>query len=166
MAIRLDYNHTDTPVSGVTSLSLPISILNYGKDFRVKVDEPTEGVITNMTSPLGQVETIRTGISYIQDVYKNTGIDQRLRYPTRRGISIVGQVNDVWSLLDDTDTTYRVDLPVSCHIVFKIPECPQISASDIKYLIGRCISTLMETGEVSVERIKALTRGSLLPKEL
>lgn len=166
MAKSVLYNRTDTPISGVTELTIPIGLVNYGADFRVRSDEPGEAVITNLTSPIDRPEKYRFAMNEIKDIYRNTGIDTTLYSPSRRGASVLCQLTDVWTVVDSADPSYEVALPIEGHIVLKLPANENITADMVKGFIGRLISGLFETGTVNSGRLKSLLRGSLLPLDL
>lgn len=166
MTKSLAQNHTDTAVSGVTSLNLPISVLNYAADFRVKSDEPGEAIITNLTSPIDCPEQLRFCMSDVKDIYKSSGIDASLWAPSKRGVTILTQLTDVWTVTDSTDSSYRVDLPIEGHLVLKIPANELVTADMIKAFAGRVCSGLFNTGVIDSDRLKSMIRGSLLPKDL
>lgn len=167
MAKTVHKNYVDTPVSGVSSLSLGIDVLNFGADFRVKEDEPNEAIITNMTSPIDRPETLRYALSTVADVYKGTGIDVAYRSPSSKGLSLVCQLADIYSLYDETvDDPKEQYLPIQGHIVLKMPCNDAIDAAAIKSFLGRLVAGLFSTGVVDDTRLAALFRGSLLPKDI
>lgn len=163
MAKQLSYGYTDTPVSGVTTLTLPRSVVNFGADYRVREDEPDNAVLTNLTAPQGQPERFRWGYSEVADVYKGTDIEPALRTQMKRGVQVLCQLTETWNVTDTEDATYNVALPVSAHIVLKIPNSTVITAANVEYLVGRLVSGLFETGSTTDERLVALLRGSLIP---
>lgn len=157
----------DTPISGVTSLTFPRAILNIGKDFRVKSSQPgKEIVLTNVTSPIDRPEKIRVAYTDIANIYSGTGIEASLAAPTKRGISILVQETNVVSVTDSTDPDYRIDLPVSYHLVIKVPASEHINASDVQAGLGRLLSSLFDSGISTDTRLEAILRGSLTPTEL
>lgn len=166
MAKSVVKNYTDTPISGVTSLTLPISVVNFGKDFRVKSDEPGEAILTNLTSPIDRPEKFRFAMSDIKDIYKNSGIDANLYSPSRRGVSVLVQLTDTYSVSDSVDTKYDVALPMEAHLVIKVPSNELITSQMIQDFVGRLTSGLFESGVVNTNRIKSLFRGSLIPTDL
>lgn len=168
MTKSLSLNRTDTTVSGVPSLSLPMSVLNFAADFRVKdSDSKKETIITNMTSPIDRPETIRIGVSEIKNVYTGTGIDPSVMSPSKKGVSIVCQIKGTWTVTDSVDASYRVDLPVEAHIVMKIPAHELITADVTKAWVGRMAAGLVEnTGLADSTRLNSLLRGSLLPSDM
>lgn len=166
MAKTLNLNYTDTAISGISSLNLPLSVVNFPVDFRVKVDDPGEAIVTNLTSPIERPETFRFAITEIRDVYKNTSIDANVAAPTRRGVSILCQLNDVYSITDSSDATYQVNLPMQGHIVLKIPSNDLITADVMKTFLGRLVDGLFNSGVVSSGRLASLARGSLLPDNM
>jgi len=166
MAKSVVYNRTDTPISGVTELSIPIGLVNFGADFRIRTNEPGEAVITNITSPIDRPEKYRFAMNEIRDVYRNTGIDTTLYSPSKRGASVLCQLTDVWTVVDSADPSYEVALPLEGHIVLKLPANENITADMVKAFVGRLVSGLFETGVTSSGRIRTLLRGSLLPQDL
>lgn len=167
MAKSLHKNYVDSGVPGVTSLSLGLDILNFGADYRVRVDEPNEVIITNMTSPIDRPETIRYALSTVADVYKGTGIDVAYRSPSSKGLSLVCQLSDIYNLYDETvDDPREQYLPIQGHIVLKMPSNDAIDAATIKSFLGRLVAGLFGTGVVDDSRLAALFRGSLLPTDM
>jgi len=166
MSKTVSTNYTDTAISGVTSLTFPRGLVNFGADWKVKEQEPTEAIVTNLTSPLSFPEKMRFCSSEVADVYKGAGIDPSLYAPSRRGVSILSQVTEVWTVNDSTDATYQVALPVSAHLVIKVPNNENITPAMVQTLVGRLISGLFETGKTETTRLAALLRGSLIPSDL
>lgn len=159
--------YTDTPVAGVTELAFPRQVLNFNKDYRAKTDSSSkEIVLVNLTSPLDRPEKIRIAHSDIANVYSNSGIDASLSAPTKRGVSILCQETNVVSITDATDPDYRIDLPVSYHLVIKVPASEFISATEVQEGLGRLLSSLFDTGSDELSRLEAILRGSLEPADL
>jgi len=166
MAKSILYNRTDTPVSGVTSLSIPIGVLNFGADWAVRSELPGEVILTNLTSPIDRPEKFRFAMSDIKDIYRNTGIDSTLYAPSKRGSSVLCQLIDTWTVVDSADPSYEVALPVEGHIVMKIPANELVTADMVIAFIGRLIDGLFNTGVTDGNRLKAMLRGSLLPTDM
>lgn len=167
MAKQKSMGYIDTPISGVTSLTFPRAVLNCAKDFRVKSNQPgKEVVLTNITSPIDRPERIRIAYSDLTNIYSGTGIDASVFAPTKRGVSVLAQVTDVISVTDDLNPDFRIDLPVSYHLVIKVPASEFITAADINTGIGRLLSSLFDSGVSTTSRLEAILRGSLVPTEL
>lgn len=166
MAIVVNQNHTDTPVSGVTTLSLPRAIINYKADYCVMTDTPGEAVISNKTSPVDAPERIRFAMSTVKDVYQNTDIDPGTVSPSKRGSQILVQLTEVWTKSDATLPSYKINLPVSGHIVLKVPNDSDLTADMLISFLGRLVSGLYETGSSTNPRLNALLRGSMIPADL
>lgn len=166
MGKTVNKNVTDTAISGVSALDLSRGLVNYGADFRTKQNDPQEAVVVNMTSPLSFPEKFRFGRTEIANVYKGTGIDPAFYPPSRQGLQLLVQLSDTWTVTDSTDPTYQIALPVSAHMIIKVPNSEFISAADVEGLVGRLVSGLYETGSETTERLSALMRGSLLPKDI
>lgn len=166
MAKQISTNYVDTAISGVSSLPFPRGLVNFGADWKVKVNEPEEAVLTNLTSPTSYPEKLRVGVSDVADVYKGAGLDPGVYAPSRRGISVLGQLTEVWTVTDSVDATYQVALPVSAHLVIKVPNNENVTPAMVQTLIGRLVSGLYETGATDTIRLSALLRGSLIPSDL
>lgn len=166
MTKTISWGHTDTPVDGVSTLSLARPVINFNEDFRVKAEKSGEVVLVNLTTPLDRPEQIRIATSDIKDVYMSTDIDPSVYAPSKRGVSILAQITDTLSVNDSTDADFRVDLPVSAHLVIKVPASEYISADKVEALVARLISSLYETGSNQATRLDSLLRGSLVPRDI
>lgn len=166
MAKSVKLNYTDTPINGVSSLKLTRGLVNYRADFKIKETTPDNSVVTNLTSPISFPERHHFGVTEVGDVYKGTGIDPNLFAPSRRGVSLFGKVTEVWTVEDSVDASYQVALPVSCHVVIRVPNHELITPAMVEALLGRTVSTLYETGSEATTRIASMLRGSMLPSDL
>lgn len=165
MAQSFGYQDTTT-----TKLQVPVPTLSYAKDFSVKSETPTEVVLTNTTSPLDQPETLRFAIQNISNIYSGTGIDPAMASVTKRGVSLVVQLNDILRITPDADAadcccTAVTDLPISTHIVIRTPLNSNISADTILSVVERNIAALFD-GKVASDRLNAMLRGALKPSSM
>lgn len=163
MSKAISVGYTDT-IAVAKDVSFPD--LDWGVDFTPKTTKDGLAILTNITSPLDRPENFRFAYSEIANVYEGSKVDPSYLGTSKRGVSVLCQVTDIYSLTETTDPTYRVDLPVSAHIVLRIPACEYITADMVKALAVRAVSGLFGTGEVSSARIASLLRGSLVPAEL
>lgn len=163
MTKSIELNRTDTAISGVSALNLPMAVLNFPVDFTIRDRGPKEAILTNLTSPLGCAETIRFAVNDIANIYKGTNIDPTLWATTKHGVNVLAQVNDIWSIVDSTNATFRQDIPFSAHIVLKVPDCGLITADMLKTSVGRLADALFNSGVVTSERLGALAKGALIP---
>lgn len=167
MAKVIIKGYTDTAVEGVSSLTFPRAILNIDKDFRVKSNNNgKEVVLTNITSPIDRPENIRLAYTDIANIYNGTGIEPSVASPTKKGVSVLAQVTDVISVTDSADVDYRIDLPLSAHLVLKVPASEHVTSAQVQEVIGRLLSSLFDTGSTTGSRLEAILRGSLVPTEL
>lgn len=149
----------------VMDKTLAIAGFKYPDEFRVKSESPDEAILVNVTSPMDRLEKLRFAYSEVADVYKNTSIDSSVAAASKRGVQILAQASETWSLTDAADPEYRVDLPVTAHIVVKVPACEYISETDILELLGRTVGGLYD-GTTAQWRLSDLVRGALVPKGL
>lgn len=166
MTREINQGFNDTPIDGVSSLNFPRGLVNFQADFREKTTSPTEVVLTNLSSPIDRPETIRLARTEVADVYKNTQIAPAVMAPSKRGVNLLAQVNETVLVTDSTDADFMQLLPISAHLVVKVPASEYIDASMVQTLLGRLISALYDTGSTDESRLAALLRGSLTPKGL
>lgn len=166
MTKQLIFNRTDTAISGVSSLALPLAVLNLPVDFVVKSRNAKDVTLSNITSPLGAVETIRFAVNDVANVYTGSSIQPTLWATSKHGVSVLAQINEIFSITDTVDATFRQDLPMSAHIVLKVPDSEFMTGDLLKAIVGRLADTLFNAGVVTSERLAALTRGSLLPQDV
>jgi hypothetical protein len=166
MAKTTNLGYTDTPVEGNPILKFDRPAINFKADFRVKSNGGKEVVLTNITSPIDRPENIRIAYTDVANIYGGTGIDPSIAAPTKRGISLLTQITDVVSVTDSNDADYRVDLPISAHLVLKLPASEFITAQTVTTIIGRLLSAYYDTGSESPSRLESILRGSLVPTEL
>lgn len=166
MAKNLSVNYTDSPISGGTTLSMTVPSLNYTSDFRVTTDDPGECRMTNLTSPLDMPERFRLAFQPVNDVYRNSGIDPTLYYQTRKGVQVLCQLTDVYSVTDSADASYLALLPIKSHIVVQIPTNDLITASVVKDHVLRTFGGMFNARESIDARLKSILRGALVPTGL
>lgn len=166
MTKALSVNYTDTAISGVTSLNFARGLVNFGADFKVKSDEPGEVILTNLTSPVVYPEKMRISASDVANVYTGSSIEPSLYAPTKRGTSLLVQLTEIWKVTDTAVPEMEIALPVSAHIVIKVPNHELVTPAAVETLVGRLISGLYETGSTTPTRLTALLRGSLKPSDI
>lgn len=148
-----------------TTKNLALPDLSYATDFAVIKDDASEVVISNTTSPLDQPETIRFALTSVQDIYSGTGIEPSYRAVTKRGESLLVQVNDILRVTDENGQIVY-DLPISCHLVLKVPLNEYVTADVALSVAKRNISALFDTGSVTSARLNQLLRSSLKPSTM
>lgn len=158
--------YVDTPIAGNPTLSLPLAPVNFPADFAVVSDVPGEVQVTNTTCPTDRPEKFRFAYSEVKDVFKGTGIDPNLFTPSRYGASVLVQLTDIYSITDSVDPKYQAALPLSGHIVLKVPNNQLLTGEMIKAFLGRLSDGVFNTGVTDTIRLQSLLRGSLKPKGL
>lgn len=166
MAKIISTGYIDSAISGVTSLPFARALINFVQDFRVKENTPANAIAVNLTSPVDRTEKFQWAYTEVKDTYANTGIDASAYAASRKGIKVLCKVSDIWSVTDTVDADYRVDLPVSAHIVLTLPQSEYITSDMLLTLTARAVSGLFDTGSLTTERISGLVKGSLLPTGL
>lgn len=160
------FGYTDTAPTGGATKTLTRPNLNYATDYAKVEDSENKCVLTNLTSPYDQPESMRFELADIKNIYNGTSIDPSVYAASRAGISLVCQVNDILRVTDTENSTFQVDLPISVHFVIKMPKSQYITASDIEKVVARCVASMYDTDSVGTSRLDALVRGSMVPSTL
>jgi hypothetical protein len=159
-----NYATTDTSISTETTLAIAVPV--FSQDFVKRETRANEAVISNLTSPLGAVETVRFAYQRVANIYKGTGIEPAMYSPTKTGFSVLAQVNDIL-VVTDSDTALQTYLPFSAHLVLRGPQHAAIQGSHLVSMLQRLCSMLYEQSATSPEsRLLALSRGAVLPRAL
>lgn len=166
MAKSVSVGYTDTPIPGAPVLNLLRGSVNFGADFRVKEASPKEAILTNLTSPVDRPERFRISVSDIANIYSGSDIDPSVYAPSKRGVSVLVQLTETLSVTDSAAPAFRIDMPISAHLVLKIPASEDITPAMVQTFVARLASGLYETGLTSTVRYQSLLRGSLLPADL
>lgn len=166
MTKSVSVGYTDTAIAGNPVLNLLRGSVNFGADFRVKSEAPNEVVLVNLTSPVDRPEKFRFSYSDVANIYSGTDVDPSVYAPSKRGVSILCQLTETLSVTDSVDPTYRVDLPVSAHLVLKLPANENITAAMLQTIVARMASGLYATGLTTTSRIESMVRGSLKPSDV
>lgn len=166
MATNCHWPYKDTAISGGAEPAFKQTPLNFSADFAKLETKANQAIITNSTSPLDRPETIRYAFTTVANIYSKTGIDPSYYGPSRKGFSILAQVNDNLSVTDDV-TKKTIVLPLSAHIVMKGACHEAINGEMMTILLKRLIGALCEQGAATPDaRLNSLIRGALLPKVL
>lgn len=167
MASTTTFGYTDTVQ---TPKNIAVPDLSYVQDFAIVRDTPDEVILTNRTCPIDQPETIRFGYQGIANVYANTGIDPAYTSVTKRGVSLVLQVNDILRVTEQSadggTTLSTVDLPISSHLVVRAPLNQYVTSNLVMQVVKRAISSLFATGKTDDSRLNALLRHALAPDNM
>lgn len=166
MAKTSSFGYT-APASTIT-ISVPkLDWTQFSSDNRKQ--KSGELILQNTTSPLDQPETIRWAIENIGNVYNGTDIPTTNRSITTRGVSLVIQVNDILRVSDESDPECccgngAFDLPISTHIVVRVPLNQYVTAEKAMEVLKRDLAAVYN-GADSPDFLNQLLRGSLNPKE-
>lgn len=166
MAKTTSFGYTDTAPAGGATKTLTRPNLNYAANYSVTVNTDNKAVITNLTTPVDQPETIRWQATNIANIYDSSTIDPSVYATSKQGISLVAQVNSILRVTDSVDPTFQVDLPISVHMVVKLPKSQYITSANLEMAIARCVAAYYETDSTGTTRLDKLVRGSMLPSTI
>lgn len=123
-------------------------------------DEPGETIYTNIAGALDQPNTIRCAAAPIADIFRGAPVDP-ITDQTVDGLSILVQVNEAWKVNDSANTSFvPYYLPVSAHMVLKVPVNEYVTAAAVVGLITRLAGAPMRAaGDNMSVAISKLLRG-------
>lgn len=165
MARSIDYGYTPT-VSQTRTVAL--HDIDFATNFAKDDDSANEAVVTNINAPVARPSTFRFLTESVSNVYNDTKIDPALRSDkVRRGRKVLVTKRDVWKLTDSADASFEVALPVSGNLTLRVPNCEDITASDLfKFVMDLVSAAFQETGTADGTRIIELLRGVELPSSM
>lgn len=164
MSKSISWNHSDTTVTAVGAFT-PDS-LNYAANFAKREGKDSDITLVNTTGPADRAETVRYAVSRINNVYSGTSVDPSAFSTSKRGASVLVQINDILSVTEST-SALRYDLPISAHLVVKTPLDEVITAEVLTHIVQRLIgATYEQSGKTVGERLAKLIRGAVTPGAL
>jgi len=165
MAKTVNLHIADTPIEGgPSSLSVDLPAINWPKDWSKVKDVSGSATLSYKPAPFDAPQTAIFAVSKIANVYTGTPVDPSYQLPFKRGMSVLCQCNLVASVTDTEDPTYRVDLPISAHLVIKAPVSGLLTVGNIRTVAERAMSLIYETGAVDDSRLTELLKECMLPE--
>lgn len=119
-------------------------------------------LMTSLATPLDAPSSFIINASNVGDVYQNTGLPATVRHPVKSGVKVHAQVNETWTVTDDSNPAYRVCLPVQASITFKVPKHPLITDALVSGLVERALSALYDAD--GTLRVDSLLRLGTTPR--
>jgi hypothetical protein len=138
--------------------------LDYGNDYTVISDEPTEARLANTTgSGLMPAEYLRYGRTNVNDAYAQFDVPMQQQLPNKRGVRTLCEVQ---YLLKATNSVSGAEylLPMRGWICLQTPTADMVAPQALKDLLKRTIAAAFGTGEVSGTMAIDVARGDLIPE--
>lgn len=168
MAKTIEKNYTPHTVESGTWDTAPLkpTPIVWTNEFAVKAQSKGELTLVNVTSPINALETVRFAHKELQNVFANSGVDPAYYPSSKKGVSFLVQLNDIYTVTDD-DLKTRTDFPISAHLVIRVPKADWITGDILQGIILRLLGAAHQVGPTvptsMTKRLEALARGSLLP---
>lgn len=158
----------DTVASGtaITETSLDADYLNLARpatsSFNYLKDDPGESILVNVVGGLDQPEQIRYSVTSVPDIFKASPVNP-IAGQRPDGISVLVQLTQVLKVTPETEGAPVRYLPVSAHMVLKLPIDPDIDSGVITNLVSQLVGSVcrnqMETlGEAYLPLLHGVTR--------
>jgi hypothetical protein len=109
--------------------------------YAYSVDDPGNAILKNVVGALDQPHSIRYAINSVADVFKQSEVAPYAGQSTA-GVNILVQLNESWKIQQAMTSLDIGYLPVSAHIVLKLPTDALVTSSVVEALLARLIGTL------------------------
>lgn len=156
-----------TPSRSGVQIAAPVLFNAYdwkSGDFDVVAETADTVTITDTTVPIDTPRTFWTKCQKVANVYKSSNVASAYRAKATGGVKCINSVQDVITILDDTDTTFRIDLPIKASITFELPYNELITDVVVQQqLFDAVASVFSKSGETSVSRVLKEARGAVNP---
>lgn len=125
---------------GVSSATTLTPLAPTAGSYGLAVDDPGKTVLQNVVGGLDQPNKLIYSVTSIADAFKQTDASpasgQRID-----GLSALAQVTETWKVTDTVTGEIKY-LPVSCHVVVKVPIDAEITGARVAALLARCVGSL------------------------
>jgi hypothetical protein len=145
--------------------------VTFAANWVVKTQKPGEVILANKSAAADQPFELRIARQDIKDIYKGTGINPAYQGANREGIALVVQATYVprEEIQDGSgnlaDASYRVDLPISVHKVYRIPKASLVDQAVVRNLDYILEGALFQSDGETL-RIGDMLKGALIPSDL
>lgn len=124
--------------------SVPAHAPDHGC-YQFMKDEPGEAVLVNIANSLDQPNSIRIASTPVSDIFKNAPVDPADGQSTK-GQNILFQTNEVWKVTDSvTGAVYY--LPLSGHVVLKVPKDAAITGGLLTAFVSRLLGSVQRDAD-------------------
>lgn len=134
-----------TAVGGTTLQAYQLPNINWATDWSKVGGAANSTLLASVISPYDAQTRLRVSTSPVANVYAGTGVDPSYMLPTKRGVSMLVQLNLVASVTDSADPKFRADLPISCHVVMKLPMSGYLTESDLEAVLQATFASFYGT---------------------
>lgn len=165
MSYTVSQKTTDTTVTGVDSLSMPVNVTNFNADYRISGRTSSEVILQNMQSPVTAPRSYRFGVKNIANIFGNSPVVKTPDCPSMIGTQLLIGFNDTLTI-EDSVSAKAYQLPIRSHLVITLPNDCLVTQSVVYSHIQRLIAGLFEQGVADDTRINALMHGILTPSVL
>lgn len=150
-----------TLVPNVPGYVVGLSALDLA-NFQVVESSPGVVKYTNIAAPMDRPSTLKRAHRVRKNVYAGTSIDPMAFLPNKQGSDIMVEVQEVWSITDESDASFRQDFPVRCAISITVPNNELVTGQEVKDLLGRTLAGLGGQpidDRLPIEAVSGLLRG-------
>jgi hypothetical protein len=159
MALQSSFGFTNTTASSTRQVqTYDLGLLD---NYALTMDEPTECMLKNTTTPLDVEETVAFRCKNIDKV--NTTLISQYPSKVRTGVQYQLQLEAMLSTTDTTNPDFRVDEPIVVQLTVRHQKSGNITAGHVVELIDRATSALMK--DSGAYRINDMMRSALKPTQ-
>jgi hypothetical protein len=115
----------------------------------------------NNKAAMDEEEQLVIKRSEIANIYANAGLAADSTPPIKRGYQLLVQLRKTVKVVDSTDTSNVLYLPITAHFVLKFPCNEVVTDAYIATTVARCIGGLYENGSL---KALSMLKGAIDPK--
>lgn len=123
----------------------PVTPLTSDAGYVLSTDTPGMSILKNTAAPLDQPNTIKYSVTSVSDMFKNTDLTAIEGQQGVQGINYLVQVLESWAMRDGIADPVAL-LPVSAHVVLKLPLHSAVTAVAVHGLIQRLLGAIVGQG--------------------
>lgn len=165
MSYAISQKTTDTAVTGVASMSMPVKVTNFDADYRVASRSSSEVILQNMQSPTTAPRSYRFGVKNVANIFGNSPVVKTPECPSSVGTQVLIGINDTITI-EESVSGKAYQLPIRSHLVITLPNDPLVTKTVVYEHVQRLVAGLFEQGVVDDARLNALMHGILTPAVL
>lgn len=160
MAISIDYGYT----LPVTTKNLAIPDIDYTVWPRIaSSDSPADmqAHYTAIGAPLDRQPKSWMFRRKVTNIYERSGISAIYQSPIKEGIRLGAGTSVIMKITDSDDPTHPIYIPASCTTTWILGLNPNISVSQLKWLLDLNVGMMFPTDSVTTNQLASWLAGSL-----
>jgi len=144
--------------SAMTPLGYDGSGVIAAVPYVLRTDNPGETVYQNVSCNIDQPNYVKYSAAVVPDMFKNISLSPIEGQTGVQGLNYLIQVAETWAMRDGIATPSAF-LPVSAHIVLKLPQHVAVDATAVTGLVCRLLGALCGTNQDLASGLGSILHG-------